>query len=54
MDEDLAYGKTVGVRGTPNFFIGRIADGKLVGARRLSGAQPFETFSRAIDPLLGP
>ena len=52
VDADLAYGKTVGVRGTPHFFIGRIADGTLIGARRLSGAQPFETFSRALTPLL--
>ena len=56
VDADLAYGKTMGVRGTPNFFIGRIdlETGILIGARRLSGAQPFETFSRALAPLLAP
>ncbi len=52
VEADLAYGQSVGVRGTPSFFIGRIEDGKLVGATNLSGAQPWATFQRTIDPLL--
>lgn len=52
VETDFAYGQSVGVRGTPNFFVGRIEDGKLVGARRISGAQPLAAFQRVLDPLL--
>jgi len=52
VDTDQQYGQRIGVRGTPNFFIGRIQDGKLVHATRLSGAQPFSIFARNLDPLL--
>ena len=41
--EDLAYGESLGVQGTPAFFI----NGKL-----LSGAQPFDAFKQVIDAEL--
>lgn len=52
VDQDTAYGQSLGVRGTPTFFIGRMQDGQLVEAQRISGAQPFSTFAQAIDALL--
>ena len=52
VEASLNYGKSIGVRGTPNFHIGRIQDGKLVQATRISGAQPFTRFSNVIDALL--
>ncbi len=52
VEADLAYGQQIGVRGTPNFFIGRIDDGKLVKATQITGSQPFSAFSQAIDSLL--
>ena len=52
VEADLAYGQSLGVCGTPNFFIGRIEDDKLVKAQRITGAQPFTTFSHALDTLL--
>ena len=52
VEADLAYGQRVGVRGTPNFFIGRIEDGQLVAARQISGAQPVAAFQRVLDSLL--
>lgn len=52
VDTDQQYGQSIGVRGTPNFFIGRIQDGKMINATHISGAQPFTTFSRALDSLL--
>lgn len=52
VEADLAYGEQIGVRGTPNFFVGLIQDGKLVKATQITGAQPFAAFSRVIDPLL--
>ena len=52
VEADLAYGQSIGVRGTPNFYIGRIQDGKLAGATRISGAQTFQRFQQVIDSLL--
>ncbi len=40
IDADLAEGKTLGLTGTPAFF---------VNGRFLSGAKPFEDFQRTID-----
>ncbi len=52
VEAELAYGQSIGVRGTPNFFVGRIEDGKLVAASRISGAQSLAGFQRVLDPLL--
>ncbi len=52
IEADLTYGKSIGVRGTPKFFIGRIQDGKLVSTKQISGAQPFAAFQRVLDSLL--
>lgn len=43
VDDDLAYGKTVGMSGTPGFYI---------NGRVVSGAQPFEKFQEIIDQEL--
>jgi protein-disulfide isomerase len=43
VDADIAAAETVGVTGTPAFFI---------NGRALSGAQPFEAFKRIIDEEL--
>jgi len=43
IDKDMADGQTVGVNGTPAFF---------VNGRVLSGAQPLEAFKQAIDAEL--
>ncbi len=52
VDGDLAYGQSVGVQGTPSFFVGRIEKGQVVDAKAISGAKPFTVFAQAIDPLL--
>ena len=52
VDRDLAYGQSVGVRGTPSFFVGRIEKGQVVDAKAISGAKPFTVFAQAIDSLL--
>ena len=46
------YGSSIGVRGTPNFFIGRLEGNELVDAQHLSGAQPFSAFERILGTLL--
>jgi protein-disulfide isomerase len=43
VDADLAQAKSIGVRGTPNFFI---------NGKKLTGAQPFERFKEKIDEAL--
>jgi protein-disulfide isomerase len=52
VQKDLAYGQSVGVRGTPHYFIGRIEGDTLVDVKRVSGAQPFQAFATVIDSLL--
>jgi protein-disulfide isomerase len=52
IERDMAYGRSVGVRGTPHYFIGRIEGDKLVDVKRVSGAQSFQAFADLIDPLL--
>ena len=43
VEDELAYGESLGVTGTPAFFI----NGKLI-----SGAQPFDVFEQVIDAAL--
>jgi protein-disulfide isomerase len=52
IEKDLVYGQSVGVRGTPHYFIGRIEGDALVDVKRVSGAQPFQAFATIIDSLL--
>lgn len=52
VDRDFAYGSSIGVRGTPTFYIGRHKDGYVTEITRLGGAQPAEAFSVVIDKLL--
>ena len=44
VQEGLQEGLSVGVNGTPAFF---------VGSQFISGAQPYETFAQAIEAALG-
>ncbi|MEE9264531.1 MAG: DsbA family protein, partial [Vicinamibacteria bacterium] len=50
VDQELAYGQSLSIKGTPHYFVGRIEDGQLVDVKRVNGAQPFEAFSRVIEP----
>jgi protein-disulfide isomerase len=46
-------GSTLGVRGTPAFFLYKMQGGKEVGSPTpLSGALPYQQFSAALDALL--
>jgi len=49
---DFEYGKEVGARGTPNFFIGRIEGEAIVDVIQLSGARPIEAFDKAIQQVM--
>ncbi len=52
VQKDFNMGKRFGVSGTPAFFIGRIKDGVMTDLQSLSGAQPYERFTRIVDGLL--
>jgi protein-disulfide isomerase len=51
IEDNLQYAQTLGVEGTPTFFIGRIEGNQLVDATPLVGAQPYPVFVRIIDSL---
>ena len=53
VDRDVAEGKTLGVSGTPTFFIGLTQpDGRVKVTQRLTGAQPLDQLDKVIDSLL--
>jgi protein-disulfide isomerase len=53
LQKDLEEGRSLGVRGTPAFFLYRMEGGNETGsARPLSGALPFQQFSQVLDELL--
>ena len=51
VNDDLKYAQSLGVQGTPTFFIGRIQGDQLVDATPLVGAQPYPVFEKIIDSL---
>jgi len=52
IQDDIDYAGSLGVSGTPSFFIGRVEGDKLVGVVPLVGALPYESFAAVIDRLL--
>lgn len=52
VENDVNYGTSVGVSGTPHFFIGRLEGDVIVDVKTITGAQPFSVFAQAIDSLL--
>lgn len=53
INQNLAYGKQVGVTGTPKFYVGIVSGNTIVDVQVISGAQSFEVFSRTIKSLAG-
>lgn len=49
---DFGYGGTLGIRGTPTFYIGRVKGNKITGAIAIVGAQPYQKFSDSINQML--
>ena len=50
---DQAEAKRFGVNSTPTFLVGLVQpNGKVKVVRKLSGAQPIETFKAIVDELL--
>jgi protein-disulfide isomerase len=48
---DMAEAASLGVQGTPHFFLGRVKDGAIVDVRRINGAQPLTSFTQVIEEL---
>lgn len=52
IDRNVAWGESLGVQGTPAFFIGRLKDGTVTQVKTISGALPFASFERVLDGML--
>jgi len=52
--QDLKYAQSLGVEGTPTFFIGRLEGDRLVDAVRVVGAQPARVYMRVLDSFIKP
>ena len=51
IERNAAEARSLGVRGTPTFIIGRAAGGRL-GGELIAGAVPYEDFATLIEQLL--
>lgn len=51
--KDITEGSTVGVSGTPSFFIGKSTSDGTIKGTILVGAQPYSAFKTIIDQQLG-
>ena len=52
VDSEFSYGNSVGVHGTPKFFIGRINGDAITDVVSIDGAQPFSVFKAELDRLI--
>lgn len=50
--KDLMDGQTVGVEGTPTFFVGYTGTDKTIQGFTIGGARPYAVFKEAFDKLL--
>lgn len=51
LQRDVQEAKSAGIRATPTFIVGKMAEGKVTGMR-IVGAQPYEVFRSAIESVL--
>lgn len=51
VEGDLALGKSLGVRGTPSFIIGRVENGELIEPQIVVGAQRYPAFESILNEL---
>jgi protein-disulfide isomerase len=53
LETEIAANKELGIGSTPTFVLGEFAsDDTVLVRRRINGAQPFETFKKAIEEAL--
>ncbi|MGI9895599.1 thioredoxin domain-containing protein [Vibrio natriegens] len=51
VEGDLTLGKSLGVRGTPSFLIGRVENGELIEPQIVVGAQRYPAFESILNEL---
>ncbi|ABO23511.1 thioredoxin domain-containing protein [Shewanella loihica] len=54
IEQDIGYGSSIGVRGTPSFLIGKLENNRLIEPKLVVGAQSYDTFKAVIDALEKP
>ena len=52
VQRDLQEARSLGVNGTPGFFLGLTTPGKTIKGTNIEGAQPIDVFRQAINRLL--
>ncbi|MBD3584309.1 thioredoxin domain-containing protein [Salinimonas sp. HHU 13199] len=51
VEQDIEYGTSLGIRGTPSFLIGKVEGNDLVTPKLLVGAQSYETLAALLNEL---
>ncbi len=51
VEQDINYGASLGIQGTPSFLIGKVEDGHLINPTLLVGAQSYETFATVLNEV---
>jgi len=51
VEQDVVYGKSIGVSGTPKFFIGRVDGDMITDVTVINGAQSYDSFASAVKAL---
>ncbi|EIE5877714.1 thioredoxin domain-containing protein, partial [Vibrio parahaemolyticus] len=51
VEQDLTLGKSLGIRGTPSFLIGRVENDQLVEPQIVVGAQRYAVFESLLEQL---
>lgn len=52
VNSDLGYAASIGVTGTPTFFVGRLEGNRLVDATKIVGSASFDSFRTTVEQLL--
>ncbi len=52
VDQNVSYGRSLKIDGTPAFFIGTVKGDHITNVKRLSGALPLKVFEKAVDTAL--
>lgn len=51
VEQDMALGSSLGVRGTPSFLVGKVENGQLIEPQLVVGAQQYAVFAELLDSL---